>query len=66
MFAVLERAQRSRLGRRVHASAAGKQFDMFVYAASSDVRDIVSESISSTGSCERGDTEKFNVFVAAR
>ena len=31
---------------------------MFVYAASSGVRDIVSESISSNGSWERGDTEK--------
>ena len=55
---VLDRARRDHLGRRVHASAAGKRFDMFVYAASSDVRDIVSESISSTGSWERGDTEK--------
>ena len=54
---VLDRARREHLGRRVHASAAGKQFDMFVYAASSGVRDIVSESISSTGSWERGDTE---------
>ena len=55
---VLDRARRDHLGRRVHASTAGKQFDMFVYAASSGVRDIVSESISSVGSWERGDTEK--------
>ena len=55
---VLDRARRDHLGRRVHASTAGKQFDMFVYAASSGVRDIVSESISSNGSWERGDTEK--------
>jgi hypothetical protein len=45
----LDSARRKHTGRRVHASAAGKQFDMFVYAASSGVRDIVSESISSTG-----------------
>ena len=55
---MLDRARRDHLGRRVHASAAGKQFDMFVYAGSSGVRDIVSESISSTGTWERGDNEK--------
>ena len=32
---MLDRARRGHLGRRVHASAAGKQFDMFVYAGSS-------------------------------
>jgi hypothetical protein len=55
---MLDQVRRDHLGRRVHASAAGKQFDILVYVRSSGVRDIVSESISSTGSWERGDTEK--------
>lgn len=40
---VLNRARRDHLGRRIQASAAGKQFDMFLYAASSGVR-YISES----------------------
>ena len=49
---------REQLGKRVHATVAGTQFDMFVYDGRGGIKDIVSDSIAGSGSWERVETEK--------
>ena len=49
---------REHLGKRVHATVAGTQFDMFVYDGRGGIKDIVSDSIAGSGSWERVETEK--------
>jgi len=48
---------REHLGKRVHATVAGTQFDMFVYDGRRGIKDIVSDSIAGSGSWERSETE---------
>jgi hypothetical protein len=51
-------AEKELPGRISSVTVAGVQFKMFVYESRDNVRDIVSESITGSGSWERSETEK--------